>query len=355
LARIVRRAILTTLVLAGLGAAGYALYPKPVPVEAAAAARSEMRVTVDEDGRTRIKERYLVSAPLAGRLERITLKEGDPVVAGETVLASIDPVDPALLDPRSRAETEARVHANEAALQRADAMLQRANAELELAQSELQRTQHAHSSNAAKPIELERAATAESMRMRERQAAEFARDIARFELDLAKAALVRTAPDHQNEEWRFEIQAPVSGRVLRLLQESSAVVQAGTPLVEVGDPADLEMVIDILSSDAVGIRPGAAATIEHWGGDAPLKASVRRVEPAAFTKISALGVEEQRVNVILDFEGAPEVRAGLGDAFRVEGAHRDVARRRRAHRADRARSFAVPAAGRSIASSTAAR
>ncbi|MBK7405363.1 MAG: HlyD family efflux transporter periplasmic adaptor subunit [Phycisphaerales bacterium] len=318
-----RRTALILLLAAIVGALGYALWPKPVPVETAIVRRGPMRVTVDEDGRTRIKEKFVVSAPLAGRVARITLKEGDPVRADSTLVAAIDPSDPSLLDPRARAEAEARVQSAASAVERAGAETVRANSALELAQTEVKRLEDAATKGAGSPIELERARSTVAVRFEEARAAGFARDVASFDLQLAKSALVRAdpkqdAPDGPGDPWRFEIRAPVDGRVLRVLQESAAVVAAGAPLIEIGNPADLELVVDVLSSDAVPIRPGAAATLEEWGGDAPLNGRVRLVEPAAFTKISALGVEEQRVNVIIDFIDPPEARAGLGDGYRVE-------------------------------------
>ncbi|MFO0829216.1 MAG: HlyD family efflux transporter periplasmic adaptor subunit [Phycisphaerales bacterium] len=322
MARFLRRLILLFVVLGGVAAAVIALRGSPIPVETAVARREAMQVTVDEDGKTRIKERYTVSAPLAGRLRRIALKEGDAVTAGVTILASIEPADPSLLDPRARAEALARQQAAEAGIDRTTALLQRSNAELELAQSELKRVEAARTSEAATQQELDRARSTESMRLRDRQAAEFACDIARFELALAKAAMLRTGPDanpgEEGRDWRFDITAPVDGRVLRVFQESAAVVPAGAPLIEVGDPSDLELVVDVLSRDGVAIREGAPVRLEQWGGEKPLRGSVRKVEPAAFTKISALGVEEQRVNVIIDFLDPPQDRKGLGDAFRVE-------------------------------------
>ncbi len=299
----------------------YAVLPAPVEVECAEVTRGPLSVTVDEDGRTQIKERYAVSAPLSGRLARQTLHAGDPVQAGTTVIAAIEPVDPSLLDARARAESKARVAAAEAAVERADATLAGAAAAFELAHSESSRYRELAEKNAANQQELERAIATESIRSAEKRAADFQRQIARFELDLARAAVVRSDPSQPGnpDDWRLEIRSPVSGRVLRVLQESATIVSAGTPLVEVGDPQDLEARIDVLSTDAVGIRPGAPVSIEHWGGPSPLKGVVRTIEPAAFTKVSALGVEEQRVYVVIDFVGPPSNRPGLGDGFRVEG------------------------------------
>ncbi|MCC6660307.1 MAG: HlyD family efflux transporter periplasmic adaptor subunit [Phycisphaerales bacterium] len=316
--RILRRLIFIIIILGVAAGITAALWPRPVPVEAATVTRGPLRVTVDEDGRTRIKETYAVSAPLAGLLTRTPLKEGDPVAAGRTVLAVIEPSEPALLDPRERAAAEARVNAAQAAVQQTGANLAGAEAALELAQSELARVQEAIRAGSAVPQELERAQAALRMREAERRSAAFARDVAAFELELARAALSRGEPGAAGQTRQFEITAPVSGRVLRVIQKSAGAVPAGAPLIEVGDPTDLELVVDVLSRDGVAIRPGDAAVLEQWGGDAPLNGRVRLVEPAGFLKISALGVEEQRVNVIIDFVDPPEARAGLGDGFRIE-------------------------------------
>lgn len=330
----------------------WAFLPRPIPVDVAPVVTAPLRVTVDEEGRTRIKERYIVSAPLTGRLLRIDLDPGDPVVAGETVLATIEPLDPSLLDPRARAEAQLRVRAAEAALRRADPQVAAAVAALEFAQSELRRTREAASRGAATEDELEEAILLERTRTEELRAAQFAQEIARYELQLARAALLQTerAPDNGDAEDdeaangeagggdaedggsgvdpstdpealagelpRFEITSPITGRVLRVPQESAAVVTPGTPLIELGDPRDLEIEVDVLSRDAVRINPGDRVLLEHWGGDHPIEGVVRLVEPSGFTKISALGVEEQRVNAIIDFAGDPPPT--LGDAFRVE-------------------------------------
>lgn len=316
--RLLRRIVLLLVVLGLAAATAFMLWPRPVEVETATIVRGPMQVTVDEDGRTRIKEKYIVSAPLQGRMARVSLREGDPVVAGETVVASIEPMDPALLDPRAQAQAQARVGAAEAALEAAAASVQRAGAAMELAQTELARVREAQAVSAAAQQEIDRAQATEAMRREEYRAAEFERQIAEFELELARAALLRSTPGGDQAEWRLDITAPVDGRVLRVIQESAAVVQAGAPLIEIGDPTDLELVVDVLSSDGVAITPGAEALIEQWGGEQPLHGRVRLVEPAAFTKISALGVEEQRVNVIIDLVDPREAWQGLGDGYRIE-------------------------------------
>ncbi|MBX3437457.1 MAG: HlyD family efflux transporter periplasmic adaptor subunit, partial [Planctomycetaceae bacterium] len=316
----------------GLGVVGmivYALLPKPVPVDLGAVERGLLQVTVDEDGRTRIKDQYVVSTPLSGRLLRIGLDVGDAVVAGETVIARIQPTDPDLLDPRARAQSEARVKAAEARLNQTASGLERAQATMDFAESELARIRKLRERNSATPSQLEEKEMQFRTSSQEFRAAKFAEEIARFELELERAALMRTQSDDQegdgagrNESGgtngEFVIHAPISGRVLKLFQQSATVVTPGMQLLQLGDPADLEVVVDVLSSDAVRIQPGAHALLDQWGGDVPLSATVRLVEPSGFTKISALGVEEQRVNVILDFDDPPEKRAALGDSFRVE-------------------------------------
>lgn len=320
--RRLRRLIPFLIAAAIIAAVVYTLLPRPIPVDLAAVTRGPMQITVDEDGQTRIKERYIVSAPIGGRLSRITLDPGAPVLANQTVLATIEPGDPALLDPRQFAQAQARVHAADAALRQAEATLAAAAASLEQAQAETARQREMATRAAGRSRELEDAIAAEAIRAAEHRAAGFAVEIARFELQQARAALLFSTPDEPgaapSTDTRFPIRAPVSGRILRVFQESSAVVAPGAPLVEVGDPTDLEAQIDVLSSQAVAIRPGDPVLFEQWGGDAPLRGLVRLVEPSAFTKISALGVEEQRVYVIIDFTDPPEARASLGDGFRVE-------------------------------------
>jgi HlyD family secretion protein len=291
-------------------------WPRPIPVETAPVERGEVTRLVREEGRTRIRERFTIASPLAGRLARITLDEGDRVRAGETILASIAPRDPSLLDPRAREEAEARVRAAEAEHGRAKAMLVHANALLESVEDELQRARRASDEGALSIQELERDESAAIVARAARDAAAFAVETARFGLELAQAALVRGDGDLAG--WTLEVRSPADGVLLRKFHESETPVEPGTPLVEIGDTGDLELVVDCLSEDAVAIRPGDAASIVAWGGKRPLAARVRTVEPSAFTEISSLGVEEQRVNVVLDLLDPPDVRPGLGDAFRIE-------------------------------------
>lgn len=307
-----------------IGALGYAFWPKPLPVDIESVERGPMEVTVDEEGKTRIKERYMVSAPLAGRLRRIVLDPGDEVVAGETLLAVIEPNDPALLDARSLAEATARVKAAEASVRQSVPNLERARTALEYAQSEFRRAKQLAERNNLAQQDLENAELALRVKTEEYKSAQFAEQIAKFEEELAQAALIRVQPSLAPENAgsadapRIEIHSPISGRVLHVKEENAVVVAPGTPLIEIGDTRDLEIEIDVLSSDAVKIEPGAMVRLEHWGGGFPLLGSVRLVEPAAFTKISALGVEEQRVNIVVDFEDDPDKRSSLGDGYRVE-------------------------------------
>jgi len=300
---------------------GLAFRPKPLAADFAVVEYGSLRVTIDEEGETRVRDRFVVSAPLAGRVLRIELEPGDVVRAGETVLATFQPSDPILLDARTRAEAEARVGAAEAALGLARAERDRAEAELRFARSDVKRYR---SLAAEEIVSRERAETAElAAQTREEalEAAEFAVRSAEQELAAARASLLETTMEEtgRNDSGRvITLRSPVDGLVLRRLRESEAVVPAGEALLEIADPAELEIVSDLLSTDAVRIRRGNPVLIEQWGGERPLRGVVRRVEPSGFTKISALGVEEQRVNVVIDFEDPREAWEALGDGYRVE-------------------------------------
>jgi HlyD family secretion protein len=318
--------LIWTCVLLALLIAGFmALLPKPVNVDVATVLEQPLRVTVEEDGKTRIREKYIISAPVAGRLGRIELDPGDRVSANETLVAVIMPADPSMLDARSKVQAEARVHQAETAVKRAEANIEQVRINYDLSQAKYDRAKKLLATKAISEDEHE-IVRADYLANKQRlKTAEFDSEIAQFELDMAEAALMQfkaanTEGDDASQvpSEPFELFAPISGQVLRIFQESSTVLMVGTPLIEVGDPRNLEIEIDVLSTDAVKIKPGAALTIDHWGGDSPLKGIVRVVEPAAFTKISSLGVEEQRVNVIADFDEPPERIATLGDGYRVE-------------------------------------
>lgn len=320
--KLVRRILMGLVAIAIVGGVVYAFLPQPVIVDTAIVTRGELQVTVNEDGRTRIKERYFVSTPLAGRLRRVELDPGDSVVAGETVLATILPDTPGLLDPREREQAEARASAAEAAVSRAQVNIDAVQVAREIAEAQYERVRRLAERDAASEQQKEDATLAMRARQEDFRAAEFSLEIARYELEQAQSALKRfvPAPDEETPtgDWHFEIRSPISGRVLRVLQESATVLPAGTQLIELGDPTNLELEIDVLSIDAVRIEPGDTIRLEHWGGDEPLLGVVRLVEPSAFTKISALGVEEQRVFVIGDLATSDEERSHLGDAFRFE-------------------------------------
>jgi HlyD family secretion protein len=312
-----RRLGVPAVVLAVVAAIVWSFVPGPVEVDLGRVTRGALRVTVDEEGKTRVRERYVVSAPLGGRLRRIPLRAGDAVVAGETVLAVIDPTDPTLLDARAVAEAEARVRAARAARERAGPELARARAAHELAARQLERARKLFATKVLSRQELDEVESRERIAAEELKAARFAVEIAAFELDVAEAALVRTRPGGPDGAG-LAIRSPIDGKVLRLFEESETVVAPGMHLLEIADPTDLEVEIDVLSSDAVRVNPGAAVLLEHWGGERPLAGRVRVVEPGGFTKVSALGVEEQRVNVIVDLLDPPAARPHLGDGYRVD-------------------------------------
>lgn len=309
------------LLVLGLAVAGtiYALWPQPVEVDLAEVIVGPLQVTVNEDGMTRVKERYTVFSPVGGQLVRITLDPGDEIKAGTTLLATIQPSDPSMLDARQVAETEARVSAARKMIERASGVKQQALVAKEMSDSQLTRSHALWEQNAISENEYDRVVANARVAAEALRTAQFDEEIAEFELQQAEAALIRVKPSSDSDPLsQFEIHSPIDGIVLRVFQESAAVVAAGTPLVEVGNRHDMEIVIDVLTTDAVKIDPGDEVLLDHWGGERSLRAKVRRIEPAAFTKISALGVEEQRVNVIADFAEELPANTVIGDGFRVE-------------------------------------
>jgi len=293
--------------------------PQPVLIDTAVATEGLLQVTIDEDGVTRIRERYIVSTPLSGRLLRIAFDVGDEVKASQTIIVRMEPTDPSLLDPRTVAQARAQVKAAERKLAAAKSELAKAEAAVNFAETEMGRVRELQRKNAASEAEFDEKQLLFRQRTEETRVAGFAVEIAEYELELQKAALLLTDPDASDDkDMELAIKAPIDGRILRIYQESAAVLNAGAPLMEIGDPADLEIVVDVLSRDAVRIDPGSPVRLEHWGGDRPLAGRVRLVEPSGFTKLSALGVEEQRVNVVVDLVDPPEARAQLGDSFRVD-------------------------------------
>lgn len=295
--------------------------PTPVPCDIVVIDRGPLVVTVDAEARTRLKDRYVVTAPLAGLAGRITLRPGDPVHTGVTVLVRISPGDPALLDKRSRSQAEARVRASEAAVARAGIEVARCAAVLEHAQSEFQRTLAAATLGGASVQEIEDQRIQMRTAEHAAESAHFALEMAEYELELSRAALLQhatTGRENGGSDQALEVRSPITGTVLRPLRVSAGAVFPGDPLVELGNLAGLEVEADVLSDQAVRVRAGQRVILARWGGDDPLEGVVRVVEPSGYTKISALGVEEHRVNVIIDFLDPPESRQTLGDNFRVE-------------------------------------
>ena len=306
------------LAIAGLAALiVVALLPKPVAVDVSRATRGPMRVTVDEDGATRVKDRYVVSAPLSGSLERLELRPGDTVKQGG-VLARLVPMAPALLDERTRVSAEARVSAALAAQRQARALSDRARAHQDFVKKDTERQRTLFDKGVATREALDQAELSERTASADVDSAKFGAQVADYEVQMARATLGRLSKQAKlGAEEQMTVPSPVDGRVLKVLRQSEGAVQAGTPLIELGDPKALEIVVDVLTSDAVNVHTGAEAGIVEWGGPA-LQAWVRTVEPSAFTRLSALGVEEQRVNVVLDPSGPDEAWAPLGDGYRVK-------------------------------------
>jgi HlyD family secretion protein len=305
-------AVVVLLVLA----LAWAFAPRPVEVELAAVTQGRFETTIDEDGKTRLRDRYVVSAPLAGRLARITLREGDPVDA-EMAVATLTPVLPALQDERTQRELRARVQAAEDNVQRTASRHQRAQVALEQARIEVRRSEQLAQQGFVAPTKLDADRLATQAAERELEAAAAERRIAGHDLEQARAALGAVQPGAGAASRGFAVRAPVAGRVLRVLQPSETTVALGTPLLELGDTARLEVVAELLTTDALAAHPGSRVRIERWGGPGTLEGRVRAVEPAAFTKVSALGIEEQRVRVLIDLTSPREQWQTLGDGFRV--------------------------------------
>ncbi len=313
-----RKLFTWTLILGVLGLIGYGLRPKPIEIELGVVGRGPLTVHVVEEGKTRIRNRYVVSAPIAGQMRRVPLKAGDEVVAGKTVICTIEPVLASLLDPRTRMQAEARVKTAEAAKLQAAQALDMARTAQKFAVANWERTQKLKTSGSISETDRDNAERDYEMRQREVRSSEFALKVAEYELEQARAALLQLDVPAGDKPAELAVHSPVSGRVLKVMQESAMVVTPGVAILEVGDPADIEIEAEILSRDAVAITKGAKVKVEQWGDDVPLDAVVRLVEPAAFTKVSALGVEEQRVYVLSDLVNPPEKAKSLGDRYRVE-------------------------------------
>ncbi len=314
----------------GLGAAAaalvaalvWALWPQPMPVDLAQVTRGPMQGTISAQGVTRARNPYAITAPITGAATRSPVEVGDPVTAGETVVAVIQPADPALLDARTRAQAEAAVAEAQAAVGVAESNLRQAESALEHSARQLERSQTLAERGTIPHRMLE---DIEASHL----SAEQTRDAARAQLELNRAALARAEaqmlgpqtlfePNGRASECCVQILAPQSGIVLEVSDQSARVVQAGSPLLTIGNLDEMEIELDLLSTDAVQVPPGARAVIERWGGEGTLEAQLRRIDPAAFTRVSALGIEEQRVRLRLDLLSPPEDRTGLGEGFRVQ-------------------------------------
>lgn len=296
---------------------GWAFYPKATEVDLAEIRTGRFERSIDEDGKTRLRDRFVVSAPVAGRLARVTLREGDDI-RSQQVVATLWPAAPVLLDERRLQEQREQVAAAEAGVQRAQASTAKAEVALAQADADLKRNESLAARGFISATQIENARLATQLRRRELEAARQDENAAGHQLAQLRIALRQAGGKEPLANRPWPVTSPVAGKVLKVRQQSEAVLAAGTPLVEVGDPSRMEVVVDLLTEDAAQVRPGAPATLASWGGPNELQARVRLVEPSAFTKVSALGVEEQRVYVLLDIVTPPAQWTTLGDNFKVD-------------------------------------
>jgi len=296
----------------------YGMMPRPVVVDVSKVTRGPLRVTIEEEGKTRVQDRFVVSAPVSGFVRRITLDVGDKVTRGQ-VVAQLEPLRSTVLDPRSRAEAEARVESAKAALDAAKENARVAVASDDYARAKFERTKKLHDSGFASKDELERAESEARQSRSTLKSSEFAVEVARSDREAARTQLLYSSGEGgRGPGGKIAVRAPVEGSVLGIPHKDEGVVEAGRPLIEIGNPRALEVEVDVLSSDAVRIRPGTTVHFDRWGGDGLLEGKVRTVEPTGFTKVSALGVEEQRVLVITDITSALALWEKLGDGYRLE-------------------------------------
>lgn len=313
-----QRNTLVTTVLALLALGGllaWAFAPRAIEVEVAPVTRGAFEAGIEEDARTQLRDRYLVSAPLAGRMQRIALREGDSVAAG-AALATLVPMLPAMLDERALGEQRARVEAAQAGVAQAQSRIDSARVALERTRVEMRRTEQLAQQGFVAPTKLDGDRLAQQAAQKELEGAIEGGHVARHLLQQSRAALqVVSTPG--GGAGGFVVRAPVAGRVLKIHHTSETVLALGAPLLDLGDTGAMEVVAELLTTDALAARPGTPVRIERWGGPDALSGKVRRVEPAAFTKVSALGVEEQRVRVLIDIDSPQATWAALGDGFRV--------------------------------------
>lgn len=315
---------LVVLVLIGAGLAA-AFWPRPVMVDLAEVTRGSMMVTIDEEGRTRVREAYVVSTPIAGRLQRVEVNPGDPVIRGQTVVAQMLPINPSAMDVRTREQAQAGLQAADAALRVAKADLNAALAGRDLAAAELERSVQLSERGLISSAAYER--TEQGFRVAEAavETAEAAISMREAEVANARAQLVEFGEQNTfstmgtGNGGGIPLLAPADGRILRIMQQSETTLPAGAPIMEIGDiDGELEVVVELISSDAVQVNIGDTAIIDDWGGPVPLKGQVSRIDPFAITKFSALGVEEQRVPVTITLTGPPDERDALGHGYRIE-------------------------------------
>ena len=309
--------VISAIVLLIVGLLIWGFWPQPVFVEAIAAKRAPLTITIEEEGRTRVVDRYIISAPVDGVICRQQLKVGDEVKQGQ-VLLSITPLESQVLDPRSRAKTKAQVAAAESAFHAAEQQADASEAAAKLAVIEHKRLLPLVEKGVISTDAYDKAATQVQITAAAQRSADFQVDVARYELQAAKTVLEYTAANRGEPAEHLPVSSPITGRVLKVMRECEGPVRTGDILLEVGDPTELEIEVDVLSADAVKIKPGMKVMFDRWGGEQPLEGIVRIIEPVGFTKISALGVEEQRVLIISDFTSPAEQWQRVGDGYRVE-------------------------------------
>jgi HlyD family secretion protein len=311
------RLLLAAVAIAVVALLAWAFAPRPLEIDAGVAARAPFETTIEEEGRTRLRDRYVVAAPVGGVVDRIALRAGDAVAEGQ-VVATLHPLPPAMLDARSRLQAEAGVDAAQAQVVAADARVARARVAFSQAGDQLKRTESLRAQGFVSPVQVEDARHAASAAAHDVEAAAAERVAARGALEQARAAAQHVGEGGGAVQGATPVRAPVAGRVTRVVQASAGPVLPGAALVEIGDTRAIEVVAELLTADAIQARPGSPVRLTNWGGEGVLQARVRAVEPSAFTKVSALGVEEQRVNVLVDLTSPSTAWGALGDGFRVE-------------------------------------
>ena len=319
-AKSVKKIIKIVLGAAALGLLAYAFIPEPVLVDMTQVTKSDLLITIEGEGKTRIHDIYVVSTPIDGRITRIASEPGDIVEAGKTVIANMYPANPTFLNKRLETQAKADVEGAKAALALASARVKQAQAQLDYELADFKRTEALFSQNTVSKAQVEKAQLQITTLRAELDTTRSNENVMRSRLEVAKATLLQPKEESADNpsDCQICIHSPVDGKVLRILHKSESIVPVGTPVVEIGNPEDLEVTIEMLSTNAVKVKVGDDALIKRWGGEQDIAARVKMVEPSGFTKISALGVEEQRVNVILSFTDTKDKWKSLGDAFRVE-------------------------------------